>query len=262
MPAIDAPSMWDFYTRYYTAIKNSPAYDTFCQRVFGENYAQHGFSDMSQVNSLLAFLNLRPGDCVLELGCGSGGISAYIAEQTGAHLTGIDFIPEAIRQAKFRYRSRQKTLNFQVMDIGRLDFPAESFDSLISIDSLYFTDIFSTIEKMAGILRAEGHMGIFYSHGASPENPLETFDFQSLHPDRTPLAEALQKNRLRYKTWDYTAEDYAHALLKKKVVEDLWSQFNAEGNLFLYQNRHDEALGVLSAIEADAHKRYLYLVKK
>jgi hypothetical protein len=45
---IDQQPMLDFYTRFYAATKNSPAYDTFCQRVFGMNCPQHGFSDMSQ----------------------------------------------------------------------------------------------------------------------------------------------------------------------------------------------------------------------
>ena len=105
-------------------------------------------------------------------------------------------------------------------------------------------------------------MGLVYSHGISPDAPLETFDLLSLHPDRTPLAITLQNNGMRYKTWDYTAEDYTHALLKKKVSEDLRSEFKAEGSLFLYRNRHDEAVGVMKAIELDAHKRYLYLVTK
>ena len=85
-----SPNLRDFYTRYYQATAASKAYATFCERVFGADYAQHGFSDMAQVDSLLAFLNLRPGDRILDLGCGNGGIAAYIASQTGAFVTGID----------------------------------------------------------------------------------------------------------------------------------------------------------------------------
>ena len=54
---------------------------------------------------------------------------------------------------------------------------------------------------------------------------------------------ALWKNRLSYKTWDFTAEDYAHALLKQKVAEDMKAEFEAEGNLFLYQKPLWRSLG-------------------
>jgi cyclopropane fatty-acyl-phospholipid synthase-like methyltransferase len=259
---VESHELLDFYTRYYQAARNSPTYATFCQRVFDLNCAQHGFADMSQVKSLLAFLNLRPGDQVLELGCGNGGMAAYIAEKSGAYLTGIDLVPEAIRQAKKRTRGREKYLAFKVMDIATLDFPPESFDALISIDTLYFTETNPTIHAMKQILREGGQMGILYSHGVSPTKPAETFDLRTLHPDRTPLAIALRECGLGYKVWDYTAEDYAHALLKKKISEELRSDFESEGNLFLYKNRHNEAVGVMRAIEADAHKRYLYHVRK
>jgi hypothetical protein len=103
-------------------------------------------------------------------------------------------------------------------------------------------------------------MGIFYSHGVSPDTPAETFDFDTLHPDKTPLAAALRDHGMRYKVWDFTAEDYSHAILKKKVVEDLRADLEAEGNRFLFDNRNDEAVGVMRAIDANAHRRYLYHV--
>jgi len=257
----ESTDLRDWYAKYYQATVTSKAYAIFCERVFGANYAQHGFSDMAQVDSLLAFLNLRPGDRVLDLGCGNGGIDAYIAAQTGAYLTGIDYVPEAIHQAQARTREVTRRLVFRVMDIGALDFPPGSFDALISIDTLYFTDLTDTIRQMNLILKPGGQMGIFYSHGISPGNPAETFDFNSLHPDRTPLAVALRGQGIRYKVWEFTAEDYTHALLKKKVSEDLRAELEAEGNLFLYNSRHGEAVGVLKAIDADAHRRFLYHVR-
>ena len=262
MPGDERPPMLDWYTKYYKATLTSKAYAIFCKRVFGANCGQHGFSDMSQLNRLLAFLNLRPGDCVLDLGCGNGVMAEYISEQTSAHVTGIDFIHEAIRQAKARTRGKDKRLVFRVMDIGTLDFLPGSFDTLISIDTQYFIDLIKTIRQMRLILESNGQMGIFYSHGVSPKNPIEIFDFDSLHPDNTPLAVALRAVGMRYKVWDFTAEDYTHALLKKKVAEDLKAEFEVEGNHFLYNNRYGEAVGVLKAIDSDAHRRYLYHVTR
>ena len=114
--------------------------------------------------------------------------------------------------------------------------------------------------KLSEILKPDGQIGIYYSHGVSPDTPEEMFDLNSLHPNRTPLANAIRLNGMKYKVWDFTAEDYSHALLKKKVAEELRTDFEAEGNSFLFDNRYGEAKGVIRAIDEDAHRRYLYHV--
>ena len=130
---------------------------------------------MSQVASLLAFINLKPGDRALELGCGNGAMADYIAEHSGAHLTGIDYIPEAIRQANQRTRGRGKRLAFKVMDIGALNFPPESFDTIISIDTLYFTEIIidhPADEEHLETWGADGHLLFAWGFPPQPSRDL------------------------------------------------------------------------------------------
>jgi len=79
MPVDTNPPMRDCYSNYYKATHSSKVYGVFCDRVIGGNFAQHGFSDMAQLDRLLAFLNLRPGDRVLDLGCGNGTMAEYIS---------------------------------------------------------------------------------------------------------------------------------------------------------------------------------------
>ncbi len=252
--------MWDWYNRYYEATRDSRAYAAFCARVFGRNFAQHGFSDMAQVDRLIEVLALAPGNRVLELGCGNGAMAAYISNATGAHITGIDFIPEAIRQAQVRTQGKKDRLAFEVGDIGHLAFAPGSFDALIAVDTLYFTDLDTTVAQMKALLAPGGQMGIFYAYGADPENPLATFPRENLPPERTPLGVALRNHGLAFRAWDFTADDYRHAQLKKRVIEEVHADIEAEGNIFLYENRRGEAEGVMAAIEAGAHARYLYHV--
>jgi len=77
--------------------------------------------------------------------------------------------------------------------------------------------------------------------------------------DRTELAEEIQKLGLAYQAWDFTAADAEHARRKELIAERLRPQFEAEGNLFLYENHLGEALGVQRACNASAHGRYLYI---
>lgn len=254
-----------FYVRFYAAIASSRAYAQFCERVFGRNFGQHGFADMAQIEALLACLTPGPGDHVLDLGCGNGAMDAYIAEVTGAQVTGIDISSEAINQAQ-RLAQTPSThrhpaqLAFHIADIASLPFPPGSFDVLIAIDTLYFTDLDPTVAQMKTLLRPGGRMGMYWSQGANPGAPIEVFPRETLPPDNTDLARALQRAGLAYQAADFTDADYRHAQLKRAVLLQLHPQFVVEDTLFLYDNRLGEADGVIAAIEACAHARYLYLI--
>jgi len=255
------PPMWEWYTRYYGAVHTSQANARYCQQLNGRNLYQHDFTEMAHLDRLIEITGMRAGQRVLDLGCGNGWIAEYLSDQTGAKVSGLEMIPEAVRQAQERTIGKCERLDFRTGDIARLDFPRETFDILVSIDTLYFTDLPATIAQMKAILKPGGCMGIFYSYGCLPWENLEEFDRQAILPYRTPLARALAENGLACEAWDYTQEDYAHARRKKQIAEDLKAEFESEGNLFLYENHAGEAAGVMWSIEHGVHGRHLYLVK-
>jgi SAM-dependent methyltransferase len=254
-------AMWSWYRKYYQATADSRANATFCERLYGRNLGQHGFADMAQLERLLELTVPGPGQRVLDLGCGQGAMAEYISDRTGAHVTGIDYIPEAICQALERIEGKRHRLDFQVGDMARIHLPPGSFDLILSIDTLYFTGLRETVGQLKDLLKPGGQMGILYSHGADPSTPIAVFRRETLPPERTPLGEALRYHGLPFRTWDLTADDYRHAQRKKRIAEELRAEFEAEGHLFLYENRHGEAEGVMAAIEAGAHARYLYHVQ-
>jgi cyclopropane fatty-acyl-phospholipid synthase-like methyltransferase len=253
-----ADTMCEWYRRYYSTAPCSRAHALFCQRLYGRDFCQQGFADMRQVERLLGVLHLQPESRVLELGCGSGGIAEYISDLTGAVVTGLDNVPEAIALAEKRALRKAGRLRFVLGSMDRMGFPEATFDAIVAIDALYFTDLNQTIAQMRFVLAPGGEVGILYSHGANPKVPLAMFPRETLPPDRTPLAQALQQQGFAYRTWDLTKEDYQHARRKKDIAENLRARFEAEGNLFLYENRYGEAEGVMAAIKARAHRRYLY----
>ena len=93
----DASKVRQWYDRFYSAATTSRAYSTFCERMFGRNFSQHGFADMAQIEKLLEVTTLDAHSLVLEVGCGTGALAAYIHWRTSAHITGIDISPQAIR---------------------------------------------------------------------------------------------------------------------------------------------------------------------
>ncbi len=251
----------DFYTRYYNALPRSRAYAEFCRQLYGADFGQHGFADMAQVEALLQAVNIRPGERGLDLGCGDGRMAEYMADRTGAHMTGLDLIPAGIDRARGRTQAKHDRIEFVLGDIGAVEalFAPASFDVLIAIDSLYFSDLPDTIRQVKGLLRPGGRMGIFYSHGADPWHPVETFPRETLPADAGPLAHALRANGLDYKWWDFTAADYEHARRKKTIIEALRPTYETEEDRWLCESRMGEAEGVMAACEAGAASRYLFL---
>jgi cyclopropane fatty-acyl-phospholipid synthase-like methyltransferase len=254
--------MLDFYNAFYSAVEHSPAHHAFCKRVFGKDLCQHGFADLEQLELLLQVTQPGPAQHALDLGCGNGMISEYLSDRTGVHITGLDYIPQAIRQAQERTAAKSDRLAFLVGDINQLALPGSAFDIILSIDSMYFsTNYTTTLRALKAALRPGGQMAIFYSNGREPWVPKDEFPKETLPPDRTPLAEALQANDLPFRTWNLTRQDYELAQRRKVVLAGLKPQFEAEGTLFIYENRMGDAEGIRQAIEAGLHARYFYHVQ-
>jgi trans-aconitate methyltransferase len=81
---------------------------------------------------VLELLDAKPGERILDLGCGTGHLTARIAE-TGANVVGVDRSPEMIHQAKERYPS----LRFEVMDAQEIQLDSQ-FDAVFSNATLHW----------------------------------------------------------------------------------------------------------------------------
>ncbi len=252
--------MQDWYERYYTALEGSNAYATFCERVFGQNLGQHGFADVEQLRHVRDALLIAGDERVVDFGCGSGGITSYVASQTNACGVGVDFIQRAVQSAQAQYGTPQ--LHFVVSDIGRSCLGTGCADVLINIDAVYFHPLPQIVSEMKRLLAPGGRMGILYTLRADGPPPYDGFDRHQLTADSTPLALELHTQGLEYAVRDLTHEDYAHAERKREVLDDLHDEFVAEGNEFLYDNRYGEALGALRTISDNVHVRYQYIAAR
>jgi trans-aconitate 2-methyltransferase len=76
--------------------------------------------------SLVALLAPQAGERILDLGCGTGHLTAQIAEAAG-HVIGIDSSPAMIEQARRTYPG----LQFEVADARSFRFPI-AFDAVFS----------------------------------------------------------------------------------------------------------------------------------
>jgi SAM-dependent methyltransferase len=79
---------------------------------------------------------LRPGDRLLELGCGDGALSCLLARQ-GFEVTGVDISRGMIEEAKRRADREGTAVRFEVADTDRFE-AAEPYDGVVSFMSAFF----------------------------------------------------------------------------------------------------------------------------
>src|SRR5262245_14841050 len=85
----------------------------------------------------LDFVGTANGECVLDVGCGTGRLAFALAERCQfKQLRGIDFSPAYIEYAT--RHTRDPSIVFQVGDACALDIPDHSFDRVLSQLMLHF----------------------------------------------------------------------------------------------------------------------------
>jgi cyclopropane-fatty-acyl-phospholipid synthase len=81
---------------------------------------------------IAAKLDIRPGQRVLDIGCGFGGMALFLARNYGVHVTGVTLSTEQHKIARERAAKQGLTrlVDFQLQDYRRL---REKFDRIVSV---------------------------------------------------------------------------------------------------------------------------------
>jgi 2-polyprenyl-3-methyl-5-hydroxy-6-metoxy-1,4-benzoquinol methylase len=100
---------------------------------------------------MLAAVGLHPGSRVIDVGCGSGRTSLFLAE-AGYNVLGYDLVPVNVELARVRAERWRSPARFEVVDMERL--PAgERADAVLLLDALHHSDHQRrTLESIAGRL--------------------------------------------------------------------------------------------------------------
>ena len=81
-------------------------------------------------------LELKPGQKVLDVGCGIGGGDFYMAENFGVEVVGIDLSINMISLALERAIGLKCSVEFEVADCTKKEYPENSFDVIYSRDTI------------------------------------------------------------------------------------------------------------------------------
>ncbi len=220
---------WYYYQKFYQAAYPSAAHSELCRRAFGEDLCQEGQTDMASLNDMLDKLDLKPGDQVLDLVCGAGGIAEYVCDRTGASVIGMDASAPAIEEAARRTSAKYPRLSFQLGDMNHLELDDGSLSAMISLDTLYWsTDLEATLRDVARALKPGGQMGIFMNHHIG-----EGEATSGLAPECSDTFTALKNGGLAFEIYNYTTQIGEFWQRNWHAATALKGQFEAEGNGFI-----------------------------
>lgn len=116
--------------------------------------AADSFSDNIERPVVERLVGEVAGARVLELGCGSGPYSVWLAER-GAQVVGLDLSQTMISLAQERTRERNVSADFRVADIrDPLPFGEGEFDLIVTATALHYVeDLGATMKEAARVLK-------------------------------------------------------------------------------------------------------------
>lgn len=239
------------YSRILTRLENSRAYAGVCEQVHGTNLCQLNSATMVQLQALIDAMALHEGALAADLGCGTGVITEFVADATGAQFLGLDFAKAAIKQAAARTSEHRDRVRFEKVNIAGLNLPEHSVDAIMAIDSLYglqFPD--DVVERICLALKPRGRFVTLYT------------DRQGAGPDDTVPARALRHHQVAYQVTDFTDEETAFWPRLHEALVQARDQFLAEHARGLYLARKLEARGMAVLAREKRLRRYLYCAEK
>jgi SAM-dependent methyltransferase len=130
-----------------------------------ETWATGDFHQIARQNVFMAervceALDLRAGERVLDIACGSG-TAALVAARRYCEVTGLDYVPELIDRAKKRADAEDLDVVFDVGDAQDLPYSDGQFDAIVSIYGIPFApDQERAAAEMLRVCRSGGRIGL------------------------------------------------------------------------------------------------------
>ncbi len=124
------------------------------------NYAVIGNQLVIMGERLCEAVDVHSGQKVLDVATGSGN-TAISAARRYCDVTGIDYVPELIEQAKERAGADRLEITFEVGDAEDLPYPDASFDVVLSTVGVMFApDQEKTAGELLRVCKPGGKIGL------------------------------------------------------------------------------------------------------
>ncbi|KAG7166035.1 Phosphoethanolamine N-methyltransferase 3-like 2 [Homarus americanus] len=106
--------------------------------IFGHTWVSTGGE--ATTREFCGHLKLRPGQRVLDVGCGAGGSAFFMARHYGIHIHGVDLSTSMINLSIDRQENLntddKKRIQFEICDIMKAEYASNTYDVIYSRDSI------------------------------------------------------------------------------------------------------------------------------
>jgi SAM-dependent methyltransferase len=250
-----------FYDRFYQTAESSVTLCEYCKRLYGVDFTQDGFSDLSQINDLIDGLNLNSSSKILDIGCGNGKMCEHIFDRTGAAVYGFDYSSSAILSAIARTRDKNGKLVFQIGLIGEKEYAPEIFDAVLSVDTMnYAKHPEKFVRQILRWLKPGGTFAAFYCQTRFDEKVSSDI----LKMEYTPLARAFSTEGISFEAADYTEAFFEFMRRKRLTAEQMKNDFIQNGLTEYYDRLIRQSIDDTMTFDVfkKCFSRFLYIVRK
>ena len=120
------------------------------------NTHHHKEDIIHRAHSLLENIELQENQRFLEVGCGTGAVSLYCAQNYPLQVVGVDLDPDQIQNAQ----SNAKGIDMQFLeaDAAHLPFSDASFDIILSFGVMHHIPRWvDALQEIVRVLNSQGH---------------------------------------------------------------------------------------------------------
>jgi ubiquinone/menaquinone biosynthesis C-methylase UbiE len=121
---------------YFPDFKNSNPFGDLYLRLIGYPFG----SRRNEVRLVLKEVNAQPGQKILDIGCGDGIWTNYLANSSQAEIHGLDVSKHDLNIAKKRAALSKVNVRYHLEDATKMSFKTATFDTVFSISTLEHTD--------------------------------------------------------------------------------------------------------------------------
>ncbi|HEY9712817.1 MAG TPA: class I SAM-dependent methyltransferase [Chroococcales cyanobacterium] len=143
--------------------------------------------DLQYLDTIVDYLKEKAAEHVLDLGCGSGWLAILLA-RNGFEVTGLDVATHAIELARMWADQETLSIQFDIGDIGDLNYPNGFFDAVVAnsiFEHLNFALAERTLARIKNQLIPGGaFIGAFDNVGGGAGEYYELQDGSHIYTDK------------------------------------------------------------------------------
>jgi ubiquinone/menaquinone biosynthesis C-methylase UbiE len=160
------------------------------------------------VQTMLQSMEVRPGETLLEAGCGLGASTVRVA-RAGIRVCAVDFSQSKLQRARARIAAAglDSVVEFRLEDPTSLTFSDSAFSYVFSWGAInHVRDIQKALDELARIIKPGGKMALYVTNGASWDQKLEHLARFLLRrplrdPELHPLGTGVWREMHGYRLW-------------------------------------------------------------